>query len=317
MQGVGYITSREYLRHEPGPGHPESPDRLRAIWRAIEMAGLEDRLVRLRPSPATSAQLQHAHDPAYIQTVRREILAGHATLSTGDVEVCRRSFEAALLAAGAAIVATDAVCAGRVRSAFCAVRPPGHHATPNRGMGFCIFNNAAIAARHAQRALGIGPVAIVDWDVHQGNGTQEIFYDDGSVFYFSLHQDGLYPMDQERIGFAGQRGRGEGEGANLNCPLPVGAGDEAALAAFDQQLLPAMERFKPELVVISAGFDCCAGDPLGALAISQEGIAAMTARAMRIADAWAGGRIVSVLEGGYDLGILGQAVITHLRTLMG
>ena len=231
--------------------------------------------------------------------------------------ICGKSYAAAVRAVDAVLAAVDAVSAGKVANAFCAVRPPGHHARPAGGMGFCIFNNIAVAARHAQRARGIGRVLIVDWDLHHGNGTQEVFYEDPSVFYFSVHQMGVYPMPLTGQGHAHERGSGPGEGANLNCPLPPGSGDEEYLAAVADRLVPAAEAFAPELVMISAGFDCRRGEPLGRMDVTDEGFARLTRAVMDIAEASAGGRIVSILEGGYNTRGLGQAVATHIETLLG
>jgi len=315
--GVGVVSSRAYLDHDPGPGHPESPRRLEAILEGLNANGLGERLTWIEPAPATEADVALVHDARYVSLARREIESGRRMLSTGDTHVCPRSYEVALLAAGGAIAGVDAVCAGKVRSAFCAVRPPGHHASASAGMGFCVFNNVAIAVRHAQSARGVGRVLIIDWDLHHGNGTQEIFYDDPSVFYFSTHQCGNYPMLLSGRGYRDETGAGAGVGTNLNCPLPNGAGDREMLAAFDDHLLPAVSRYRPELVLISAGFDCRKGDPLGWLRVTDEGFAAMTAKAMEIASAFAGGRIVSVLEGGYGLSGLASAVAAHVRALIG
>ena len=313
---VAFISDPAYLDHITGIGHPESPRRLAAIWEGLNDGGLWDKLVHVEPQAASEEDLRLAHKDAYIEQARRDIETGRTILSTGDTNVCPKSYEVALLAAGGAIRAVDAVCEGKVRSAFCAVRPPGHHATTGAGMGFCIFNNAAIAARYAQRSHDLGRILIVDWDVHHGNGTQEIFYDDPSVFYFSTHQFGIYPMPLTHLGYAEQTGEGGDEGANINCPLSMGAGDEEIIAAFTEHLVPAMEEFSPELVIISAGFDCIASDPIGGLGVTDDGIAALTRIVMEIAAASADGRIVSMLEGGYDLPGLASAVAVHVRTMM-
>ena len=316
MSSIAFISSPAYLEHQAGLGHPESPARLAAIWEAIDQRGLKDRLLWLDPVPATVEQVALVHTREYIELVGREVAAGRMMLSTGDTTIGPASYDAALLAAGASIVAVDALCDGRARAAFCAIRPPGHHATAGAGMGFCVFNNVAVAARYAQTAHGVGHVLIVDWDVHHGNGTQEIFYDDPTVFYFSIHQRGHYPMGLTGLGHTGQTGHGPAAGTTLNVPLAGGDGDEEALAAFNDRLVPAMEGFRPELVLISAGFDGRIGDPLGGLAISDEGFAEMTRIVMQIAEATAGGRIVSMLEGGYRLAGLAAAAATHIETLM-
>ncbi|MDY7009856.1 MAG: histone deacetylase [Planctomycetota bacterium] len=313
---VAFISAPEYLEHHTGLGHPESPQRLAAIWEKLHDEGLWDKLVHVEPKAASVDDLLTVHSAEYVEQVRRDIEAGRSVLSTGDTSVCPKSYEIALLAAGGVMCAVDAVCEGNVDSAFCAVRPPGHHATASAGMGFCIFNNVAVAARHAQKNHGVGRILIVDWDFHHGNGTQEIFYDDPSVFYFSTHQFDRYPMALTGLGYAGQTGSGKGKGANINCPLELGVGDKEIIAAFTEDLVLAMEAFPPELVIISAGFDCIAGDPIGELNVTDDGIAELTGILMDIAAASAGGRIVSVLEGGYDLAGLASATARHIRTMM-
>ena len=310
---TGLVYDDIYLRHDPGAGHPESPDRLRAIMLGLRRAGLLEKLRRIPPLPAEMEWIEAVHTPDYIALARREIESGAAQLSTGDTSVCRESFAAALAAVGGAVAATKAALAGEVKSAFCAVRSPGHHAGPDYGMGFCIFNNAAIAARYAQRHCGAGRVLIADWDLHHGNGTQEIFYRDPTVFYCSMHESGNYPMPATGLGFARETGEGEGKGFNLNLPLPPGSGDAEALAAWREQLLPAARKFAPELVVISAGFDCRDGDPLGNLHLTDEAFAEMTRLCAGLVPP---GRVVSILEGGYDLDGLASACAAHVKALM-
>jgi len=314
---VAFISSPEFLEHYTGMAHPESPMRLAAIWEALDERGLKEKLEWLDPVEATVEQIRLVHDARYVELARSEIEAGRTMLSTGDTNVCRQTWPAALLAVGAGIAAVDAVCGGQVRSAFCAVRPPGHHAEPARGMGFCVFNNIAIAARYAQASHGIARVAIIDWDLHHGNGTQAAFYEDPTVFYFSAHENWNYPMPLTGRGHAGETGEGPGKGTNLNCPLPGGAGDAEYLAAFAEHLAPAMAKFRPEVVMISAGLDCGRTDPLGRLTVTEEGFGEFTRAVMDIADATADGRIVSMLEGGYDLPGLSGGVATHLEALLG
>jgi acetoin utilization deacetylase AcuC-like enzyme len=217
----------------------------------------------------------------------------------------------ALEAAGGVMNAVDAVLERRAKNAFCAVRPPGHHASAVRGMGFCVFNNIAVAARYAQRKHGIGNILIADWDVHHGNGTQDIFYNDGSVFFFSTHQSPWYPG----TGARDETGEGPGRGTTLNCPLPAGSGRTDIVGAFREPLVRAMDDFKPELVLISAGFDSRLGDPLGQFRLTDEDFADLTRMLMDIADEHADGRMVSVLEGGYSLDGLAAGVSAHVTTL--
>ena len=297
--------------HDAGWGHPETPSRYDAVFRALCTTGLIEHLEKIPARPAIESELLRAHTRDYLELARREIEGGATTLSTGDADVCPKSWSAALYAVGGCLNATTAVIERRVKNAFCVVRPPGHHAETERGMGFCLFNNVALAARHAQQRHGIGRVLIVDWDVHHGNGTQEIFYRDPSVFYFSIHQDPLYPG----TGHASETGAGAGLGTTLNCPFPAGAGRAEILPAFRDRLLPAMEQFKPELVLISAGFDSRVGDPLGGLRLTDEDFEELTRLLLDLARRHAGERLVSVLEGGYHLGGLASAASAHVHAL--
>ncbi len=311
-QRTGLVFDLAFGLHDPGDGHPESPRRLEALIRGLEVAGLRGRCRAIPARPASDDELLRCHSRRYLQTVQRDIAYGRAQLSTGDTPLCDHSEEVARLAAGGLLAAVEAVLAGQLANAFAAVRPPGHHAEPERGMGFCLFNNVAVAARHAQAALGVGRVLIVDWDVHHGNGTQAIFWDDPSVLYFSVHQWPLYPG----TGTAEQRGGGDGEGFTINCPLPPGSGRAAVLAALREQLLPAAEAFRPELVLVSAGFDGALGDPLGDFLLLDVDFAELTREVRGIAERHAGGRLVSVLEGGYDLAGLARSAVAHVAALL-
>ncbi len=299
--------------HHPGAGHPERPDRYDAVLDALRSAGLVEKMALLASPPATREDLLLVHTPEYIALAEHEILGGARELSTGDTGVSRHSWDAAIKAAGSALAAVDAVILGAAARAFCVVRPPGHHATADRGMGFCVCNNVALAARHAQRRHGMGKVLIVDWDVHHGNGTQDIFYEDGSVFFFSTHQSPWYPG----TGQADETGEGAGRGTTLNCPLPAHAGRAEVFACFEEKLLPAVERFRPELVLISAGFDSRCGDPLGQFMLTDEDFADLTRIVCDVADRHAKGRVVSVMEGGYDLRGLAAAATSHVAALVG
>ncbi len=297
--------------HVTGHGHPERPERYDAVAHALDSALKEPGLTRISPRLATEDEVAACHSREYIRTVRRDVAAGLPALSTGDTAIGPRSYEVALLAAGGMLNAVDAVVTRKARNAFCVVRPPGHHATPNRGMGFCVFNSVAIAARYAQKRHGLGRVLIADWDVHHGNGTQDIFYRDGTVFFFSTHQSPWYPG----TGRADETGEGPGKGSTRNCPFPAGAGKEQILGVFRSVLKPAADDFKPDLVLLSAGFDSRRGDPLGRFNLIDPDFAELTTLMMEIADKHAGGRVVSVLEGGYNLDGVARASAAHVAAL--
>jgi acetoin utilization deacetylase AcuC-like enzyme len=306
------LTHPSCLRHENFPDHPECPDRLRAVLAALEAEEFATLLRDAAPA-ATEAQLLRAHPPEHVA----RILAirpqpGRYVPLDGDTGMNHASAEAALHAAGAAVAAVDAVCApraqGGVTRAFCATRPPGHHAEPERAMGFCLFGHAVVAARHAQAAHGIARVAILDFDVHHGNGTQAMVERDPSILFASSHQWPCYPG----TGAASETGLG-----NIhNAPLPPGADSAAFRAAWAGRLLPAVEAFAPELIVVSAGFDAHARDPLAQLRLREADFGWLTAEICLIADRCCGGRVVSLLEGGYDLPALAASAAAHLRALM-
>jgi acetoin utilization deacetylase AcuC-like enzyme len=300
-----------YRKHLEGREHPERPERYDAVMRGLESAGLLTRLVRVPARPAAQDELLLCHAPQYLEIVRRDFAAGVPYLSTGDTDITPNSWEVASHAVGGALNAVDAVMTGAARTAFCAVRPPGHHANARRGMGFCLFNNIAIAARHAQQKHGVERVLIVDWDVHHGNGTQDIFYTDSSVFFFSTHQWPLYPG----TGRADETGEGAGQGTTMNFPFPAGSGRSEILGAIQNSLVPAMEHFRPDLVLISAGFDSRVGDLLGRFTLTDQDFADLTQAVMAIASRHAGGRVVSLLEGGYSLDGLASAAAAHVSAL--
>jgi len=309
---VVFISGDVYSKHDTGAYAFENAGRLRAISDELTKDGLWPRLKQATPRPATLDWVGTVHRPGYIATVKKDVESGASQLSTGHTLISRDSFNVALWAAGAALSACDEVMLGNANRAFCAIRPPGHHAGPARGMGFCIFNNAAVAAKYLQKKYALERVLIIDWDLHHGNGTQEIFYRDGSVFYFSTHQWPWYPW----TGLADETGEAEGKGTTLNVPLPAGSGDGDLLAAFEEKLRPAMDRFRPEFILISAGFDSRTGDPLGRFRVTDSGYKNLTRVAAAIAHDHAAGRIVSLLEGGYSLDGLAKAVSSHLVALL-
>ena len=301
-------THRACQQHDPGPQHPECPDRLRAVLRALETEEFSD-LLRDEAPQATVEQLTRVHPPRYVEAIlgiRPE--ADDSVALDADTVMNWASAEAALRAAGAAVAGVDAVCRGEVRRVFCATRPPGHHAEPARPMGFCFFANAAVAARHAQAAHGLARIAVVDFDVHHGNGTQACFEADPNLFFASSHQSPCYP------GTGAPEERGVGN--VFNATLPPGADGAAFRAAWRDTLLPALEAFGPELIIISAGFDAHARDPLAQLRVREADFAWLTTEICQVAERQCGGRVVSLLEGGYDLDALASSAAAHVRALM-
>ena len=271
---VGLVLDDLYLKHVTGQ-HPEHFTRYEALTTMFKESGLEKKMKPLRSRPANPEDLRAVHDPSYVALAEKEILAGVSQLSTGDTDVCPDSWKVATHAAGSVCAAVDEVFSPEpdaIKRAFCAVRPPGHHATPNRGMGFCVFNNVAVATRYAQRKHGIGKVAILDWDVHHGNGTQDIFYEDDTVLFCSAHHSPWYPG----TGFNDEKGTGKGRGFTLNSALPSGSAMNEIVGVIDDQFLFAMRKFKPELVIISAGFDSRLGDPLGQFRLLDEDYKTLT-----------------------------------------
>lgn len=305
------VTSRFFLEHETGD-HPERPARLEAILRFLERTErLEDRLL-LEPAPAEEETIALIHTSSYIAELRAFAERGGGWLDA-DTFVSPRSYEVARLAVGAAVQAVELVLEGKAPRVFALVRPPGHHAEPDRGMGFCLFNNVAIAAQYAITRHGLQRVAIVDWDVHHGNGTQAAFYRTDRVFFVSLHQWPLYPG----TGRADEIGEGPGYGYTLNIPLPPGSGDREYLRAFDERIAPRLAQYAPELLLVSAGFDAHFADPLAGMQVTEHGFAAMADRVRRWSEEWCEGRLVLVLEGGYNLSALATSVGATLDALDG
>ena len=296
------------IDHDPGQYHPETPERLKAVLAAL--AAPEFAMLQRREAPeAALDDLTRVHLPRFVERLLAAVpQAGHVGIDA-DTVMSPASGQAALRAAGAVAAAVDAVVAGEAANAFCAVRPPGHHAEPNRAMGFCLFNNVAVGALRAKQVLGLGRVAVVDFDVHHGNGTQACFWDDPSLFYGSTHQSPLYP---------GTGASGETGAANniVNVPLPPMSGSLQFRQGMERIMLPALDEFRPELVLISAGFDAHRNDPLAQLMLEEADYAWATHQLLDVARRHAGGRVVSTLEGGYDLAALGASAAAHVRALM-
>jgi acetoin utilization deacetylase AcuC-like enzyme len=303
MARTGFLYLREGLLHDAGPMHPESPARLKAIAGAFKVAGLDPPAITARP--AKREDLLRVHSERHIDLIE-STCARNGKYPDPDTAMVAASWDAALLAAGGAIEACKAVLDGTLDNAFCAVRPPGHHACRDRAMGFCLFNNIAVAARWLRECGGVERVAILDWDVHHGNGTEEAFYEDESVYYASLHQHPLYPG----TGSPDRRGV---KNTNHNIQMAPGNGPADWLKAIDEKVLPELKRFKPDFMLLSAGFDAHRSDPLASQRLETETYGEMTSRTVDLA----GGRCVSLLEGGYDLKALGDSAVAHFRALQG
>ena len=337
---LAFVSSPRFVEHAlPGPlpdrtgGHPERPDRIRAVHAAVREAGLiaspspfpdfslgfglacdGPALLELESdAPADDAALTLVHPMEYVRFIGDIAARGGGYADHGETYLGPRSDEVARLAVASAIRAADAVMSGEARRAFAAVRPPGHHAEVARAMGFCLYATAAIVVRHLQNAHGLARVAVVDFDVHHGNGTQAVFWRDASVLNVSLHQDprALWPG----TGYADETGEGEGRGFTLNVPLPPGTDDERFLVALRERVLPRVREFAPEVIVVGAGFDAHAADPLAQLALSEAGFGAIGAELARLTDELCGGRLIATLEGGYNLRALGGSVVAFLRAL--
>jgi acetoin utilization deacetylase AcuC-like enzyme len=310
MAKTAVVVDREYLKHDPGDSHPERPERIQVL---LDLAGaLDANFEILPPRAASRADVEHTHGADHARLVESTSKVNQYALD-GDTITCRDSFAVSLLAVGGYLKLLDAIAAGESANGFALVRPPGHHALRNRAMGFCLFNTMAIGAEYLKRVHGAKKILIMDWDVHHGNGTQDAFYDDPSVLFISTHQFPFYPGS----GAINEVGAGPGEGFTINLPLPAGCADAEYMQVFQDIVVPAAEKFKPEWVLVSAGFDPHRRDPLGGMGVSEQGFAAMAQKLVAVAEKFATGRMALLLEGGYDLAGLRNSVAAVLRELQG
>lgn len=306
-----YATHPRYAEHDY-PGHPENAQRIRAVWRGLDESGLTARMRPLDPQAVDTELVLAVHSPDYLDLLRRVSTTARTTFLDADTYAGPDALGIALLSAGGAVGAVGEVLSGHADNGLAAIRPPGHHAMPSRAMGFCLLGNAAIAARYAQRQFGIERVLIVDYDVHHGNGTEAMFYTDPTVLYVSTHQYPFYPM----TGAATDVGSGAGEGYTINIPLPAGSGDINYSYVFRQIVWPAAERFRPEFILVSLGFDAYWDDPLAGMRLTLSGYSRLTAEVVRMADQFCGGRVVFLLEGGYHLDALRYGIGNVARVLL-
>lgn len=313
MHQTGFLFDQRYLDHDTGWGFPESSQRLTVTMQHLTAQPWFDSLTKVDPRAAERKWLETTHASEFIDFAQASCAAGNKMLGDPDVRVCESSYDVAVLAAGAALELIDRVMADEIANGFALVRPPGHHAETTHAMGFCLFNSIAIAARYLQQQHGLEKVLILDWDVHHGNGTQHSFEHDPSVMFVSLHQYPYYPG----TGAHSEKGTGKGKNYTLNCPMSAGATDFNYQDAFTQRVLPAVNRFQPEAILVSAGFDAHSMDPLAEINLSTESFGWMTEKMMEVAEQHSNGRLIALLEGGYNLQALPLCVATHLRKLMG
>ncbi len=311
---TGFIYDELYLSHNTGPSHPERPDRLRAVTMALQETGLMDDMVKYAPRPASKEDVARVHDERYVQRVFELCAEGKPWIDTVDCPICPESYDAALLAAGGVMTGCDKVLSGEVTNAFCAVRPPGHHAEHDKAMGFCLFNNVAVAAEYLRHEHGLERIAIIDFDVHHANGTQHSFEERDDILVISLHEHPqfLYPG----TGYEHETGSRAGDGYTLNVPMLPHSDDDTYKQAFDEKVLPKIEQFKPQFMLVSTGFDPVREDPLAHINLTCEYIGTMTAQLADTAREHCESRMVSVLEGGYHLESVVGCTITHGTALL-
>ncbi len=314
MNRVGWITHPIYIEHDTGKYHPERPERLKAIIRQIKKDNLDEKLIDIKPYPAPVEWIKEIHNDSYIKKVNQACKNGLTFLDTDDCPISSMTYESALWAVGATLSAVDKVMDNTIDSAFCNIRPPGHHAEYNMAMGFCFFNNIAIAANYIRKRYNLNKVFILDWDVHHGNGTQHIFEKDNTVFYCSIHEspDTCYPG----TGYAEEMGIGNGFNFTLNYPMQPFSSDDQYNSIFISEIIPVIKHYKPDFILISAGFDAHKDDPLAYINLTDEAYTIMTKHIVDVAKEVCDGRIISVLEGGYNLYVLGNCVSKHIKALL-
>lgn len=315
MKKTGFVYDEMYLSHVTGDWHPENGERLRVIVDGIKETGLYDKLIHIPAEPANQRWIEAVHHIRYIMRFREACDLGMPDFDNQENAICRDSFDAAMMAAGGVLKAIDGVMEGNVETAFCAVRPPGHHAERDKAMGFCYFNNVAIGARYLQRHWGIERVAILDFDVHHGNGTEHIFEDDPTVFYYSIHEHPSFAYPGTGRDF--DKGTGEGVGYTLNSPVLPGRGDMDYRRMLTEDLVPAMKKFKPQFLLLSAGFDAHVTDLMSGINLTTHGYDFISEAIMNLANVMTDGKVVSILEGGYNLEILPLLVENHIKHLAG
>ena len=315
MRKTGLLYDERYLLHNTGPEHPESSDRLLAIYQGVEEADLLPKLTLIKAKRARQEWIEAVHSMKLIMRFEEACLWGMDILDHPDNQICRETFETAMLAVGGIIETVELVMTGVIDNAFCAVRPPGHHAEVNRVMGFCFFNNIAIAARYLQCKWGVKRIGIIDFDVHHGNGTQMIFDDDPSVLFYSIHEHPSFAYPGTGREF--EKGSGPGCGFTLNSPVLPGQGDKEYKEVLQRDLFPAFEEFKPEVILVSAGFDAHIDDDMSDIKLSTEGFSWIMENIVGMADRYSGGRLISILEGGYSLSRLPELATNHIKILLG
>ncbi len=315
MKKTGILYDERFLLHKTGEGHPEIPERLSVIMRGIEEAGLLSKLVAVPVSEARMKWIEKVHSPKYIHRFAEACMLDLGELGDPDNQICPQTYDTALLAVGGILNTIDMLMDGKIENAFCAVRPPGHHAEMMEAYGFCFFNNVAIAARYLQYRWNVSRIGIIDFDVHHGNGTQHIFEQDADVFYYSIHEHPSFAYPGTGREF--EKGTGPGLGATLNSTVLPGQGDEEYMHKITRDLLPAFDLFKPEIILVSAGFDAHAADDMSDINLSTQGFSWIMETICEMAERYAGGRLISILEGGYALDVLPELLKNHVKILLG